>query len=56
MPAPQVTPKMAPAAASAEEAPARTSTQDRARPMISLPRASMIWDTAVGTMLPWPWA
>ena len=56
MPAPLVTPKMAPAAESELAAPRLTSSQARARPMTSLPRASITWDTAVGTMLEWPWA
>ena len=56
MPAPQVTPKMAPAAESAELAPFWTRIQARARPITSFPRASMTWETAVGTMLEWPWA
>ena len=47
---------MAPAAEKAEDMPCCTKNQARARPMISLPRASMIWDTAVGTMLECPWA
>ena len=56
IPAPQVTPKMAPAAESEEGAPICTRIQARARPTTSLPRASMIWETAVGTMLEWPCA
>ena len=40
-----------------ELAAASAGQQARARPSNSLHRAaSMIWDMAVGTMFPWPWA
>ena len=52
---PTVTPVMAPAAATSAGRPAFTSHQASPRPMTSLHRASMIWETEVGVMLLWPW-
>ena len=38
-----------------EEAVLDTMKEARARPITSLHRASMVWDTAVGVMMEWPW-
>ena len=53
--APTVTPEMAPAAHRPGSDPCRTSSQATVRPTVSLQADSMIWLTAVGSILPRPW-
>ena len=52
---PTVTPVMAPAAAVSGGCPPFTSHHARDRPIISLHRASIIWETEVGVMFRCPW-